>query len=442
MRKIFGVIAILFTAIGANAQPQVTKEFNKILLSDDFSNLSGKWQESSTSENLITGLNPGYEVWRRNRKSGFFVFPEQKKDLQYFEISVGFAFSEKGSKNQSAGLMLMVPEKNNGGVVIEVNRKGQFRVQRAVNNIFSPTTPGDDGWIKSGASMKTSGNVLMIRTYDKIYDLFINGKYVYTFTEIDYSKGSYGLYVGADSRIIFQTLEIKTDEEVLNTENKNPDKIDEDKTLNQIIIRLRETINKKEKRITELEEQLRTANARGGSDTAAIRQKKECEKNMLSTLSEMNNLKAENEALKDKIATLEAFQNQVKTSENGDIVINLTQMNNKQQTIIKDKDKKIEELNLEIERLKFDKANQKQINTSMQVENDQLRNEKLNLEYRIVEKDSLINEQYTKITLLENALEQSSGGGTAPSKPREDKAVKPKKEKKKKRKEEQTLFVE
>lgn len=445
MRKIFGVIALFSLFYRVYTQPQVTKEFTKTLVSEDFSNLSGKWQEMSTSENLITGSAAGYEVWRKNRKSGFFAFPETRKELQFFEISVSFSFSPKGNKNQSAGLILQIPEKNNGGVVIEINRKGQFRTLRAVNNNLFATSGGEEGWIKTSGIVKQDNNTLLIRTYDKIYDLYLNGKYLYTFTEIDYTKGSYGLYTGADSRIVFQKLEIKTDEEPLTSDNNNPDKVDQDKTLSQIIIRLRENINKKEKRITELEEALKNnAVVRQGVDTVSLRQRNECERNLLGMQLELNNLKSENERLQSQVEMLEEFKKQVKSSENGDIVINLTQINNNQKDIIKERDKTITNMKLETERLNFDKADLRQQITSMQTENDQLRNDKLSLEFRVFEKDSLLTDQAEKIKLLESSLEAcyNSGNASATTKKEAPQEAEKKKKKKKKKEDEQTLFVE
>lgn len=442
MRKIFGVIVLFAVFYCAHTQPQVTKEFNKPVVTEDFSNLSGKWQESSTSENLITGSNPGLEVWRKNRKSGFFVFPNVKQELQFYEITVNFSFSAKGSKNQSAGIILQVPEKNNGGVVIEVNKRGQFRILRAVNNNLSPTTGEDEGWMKSGGVIKQDKNTMMIRTYDKIYDLYLNGKYLYTFTEIDYAKGSYGLYIGADSRIVFHSLEIKTDEEPLSTDGTNPENLDQDKTLSQIIIKLRENINKKEKRITELEEALkRNTSIVKGTDTTSLKLKNECEKDLLGMQVELNKLKVENEKLLEKVEALEEFKKQVKGTENGDIVINLTQINNNQKDIIKERDKTIANQKSEIERLNFDKADGRQQLTSLSNENDQIRNEKLNLEFRMYEKDSLILAQTEKIELLERSLESAYSTGSRPKRTSTPEATEEKK-KKKKKKEKPTLFVE
>ena len=101
-------------------------------------------------------------------------------------------------------------------------------------------------------------------------------------------------------------------------------------------------------------------------------------------------------------------------------------------------------MKLEIEKLNFDKVDLRQQINSMQSENDQLRNEKLSLEFRLFEKDSLLNEQAEKIKLLESSLENcyNSGNASRPNRESSSSGQEEKKKKKKKKKEDQTLFIE
>jgi hypothetical protein len=412
----------------------VSKEFNRVLVDDDFTKLAGTWNQLSNAENLFIGTEKGYQAWRKNSKSGFFILPEKGEQYSVFEVSLQFVF-EPGSKSQSAGMVLQAQADGNGALVIEVNGKKQYRIKRAVNNRMVPITGEGEGWVKSKKAISSGLNTIMVRTYDKIYDLYINDVFIRSFTEIEYSEGKIGILIGPNSKATFQHLTIRTDDDHASQKGNNSGPLDEEKTLSQIIVKLKETINKKDKRIGELEAELRNSNSRGTQDTFLIKQKAELESKWLQCTRELATIKSQTESLQNKVESLEEFKRVVKESENGDVIINLTKLNatQKEQIAVLQSEVRIQKQALE--QLKGDKQElDKQLKASAS-NIDQLQNERIELMQRIIEKDSLVAGLEEKLKLMDDALTACSQG-VRKSEPKE------KKKSKKKKREEPILFDE
>lgn len=425
MRHFIGLVA-LFTFFYPAQTQQVTKEFNRMLIDDDFSRLAGKWDQQSNSDNSFVGLDRGFQIWRRNPKSGFFLLPIETKEFSVFEAFVQFTFDPKGSKNQSAGIVVQAQADGSGAVVVEVNKKRQYRILRAVNNRMVPISGEGEGWIKNKKAISAGENILMLRTYDKIYDLYVNGLFVTSFTEIEYSKGQIGLYIGANSKTIFQRLQVKTDDDHVG-DVSNPGEVNEEKTLSQVIVKLKETINKKDKRIAELESEVRSLSGRGVADSVTLRQKQEAEAKLASCNREVESLRNEKYILESRIKDLQSFKDLVKSNENGDIIINLSNLSANQKAQIESLQNELKSQAETITQLRNEKTELQTIIKQKGAENDQLRNDQVDLMQRIIEKDSIIVDQEAKIAIIEDALSQCN----SQIKKREKPADKPKKRKKK-----------
>lgn len=384
-------------------------------MDDDFTRLQGKWSQQSDADNLFVGTDKGYDVWRKNSKSGFFLFSEKNELFSVFESYVHFTFDPKGNKNQSAGLILQAQPDGTGALIIEINKKRQYRIRRAVNNRLISLTGEGEGWVKSKKAISSGENMIMVRTYDKIYDLYINGQFIKSFTEIEYGSGKIGLYIGASSKVLFHRLSVKTDEDHLNTDNTGGP-VDEEKTLAQVIVKLKESINKKDKRIQELEAEVRAAGVRTNSDTALIRQKQEAESKVAAYAREIQNLKYEVSSLQSKVAVLEEFKRTVKESENGDVIINLTKLMDQQKEQIAQLQRENKSLSITADQLRSDKTELNAQLNKLQNETDNLRNEKIGLLQRIIEKDSMIGAQEERIKLTDDALEQCTRNCPKPKK--------------------------
>lgn len=432
MRKITVVLCLLSVFYRGQTQ-QVTKEFNRVLLDDEFARIDGKWNQQSNTDNFFIGSTEGFETWRKNTRSGFFIFPEKQQEFSVFEVQLTFSFSSGGSNSQSAGVVLQAQPDGSGAVIIELNRKRQFRIRRAVANMLINVSGEGEGWLKGRQFITSGQNTLTIRTYDKIYDIYINDKYVRSFTEIEYGRGWIGLYIGPGSKAVFKRITVKTDEDHVNPDLNSNTPVDEQKALAQAVIKLKETINKKDRRIAELEAQVRAQPAGGRRDSVLQRQLEEANHRSASMESELEALKEENARLKASVARLEAFRKSISESENGDVIIDLTNINQRQKDQIEQLQASLRAQEKAAELLKQEKAelNNKLILARSEV--DEQRNQALALQMRLIEKDSIILAEEEKTKLLDEALSECSRNRKPPRKERiktDTDAEKPKKRKK------------
>ncbi len=347
MKKLF---VLLNCAVGILSFGQeVQKDFTKILLDENFNNGDKNWNSTFNVDNLFIAQNGYYELFRRSKKSGYFLLPNDKIEYGSFELETSITFAEHDNRKQSAGILLMAKD-NSSGLLVEINQKKEFRIMRIYNDRQVPKMGGGNGWVKAPAYLTKTLNVITIKTYDKVYDLFINGQFVVSFTEIELNKGMVGLYIGADSKAKYDYLRIKGEEKTdLTTIEVNTNK-EEEKSFTQIIINLKNQINKKDKEIDELKSKLKLANNgainNSNKDTGIIN-----ERNKLA--AKVNQLESENQdmqlqliALEEEKKKLEDFKASVQAGqENGDIIINLTNMVSNQKTKIEELEQKNKSLN-------------------------------------------------------------------------------------------------
>jgi hypothetical protein len=431
MRKFVLVLLLTLVFYPAFTQ-QVNKDFNRILVDEQFVRLDGKWKQESNIDNQFIGGDDGFSVWRKNEKSGYFIFPEKNTEYGVYEVQITFDFDKNAQSSQSVGLVLQAQPDGTGAIVVELSKKRQYRIRRAMGNTLVNISGSGEGWLKAKKQITQGRNVLSIRTYDKIYDIYINDQYIRTFTEVEYSKGLIGLYIGAGSRAVFKQLVIKTDDEHANPDLNNNTPIDEQKALAQAIVKLKETINKKDKRITELETQVRTGGGGGRrADSMLIRQAEEATIRAAQLNGELEQSKSENGRLKETVERLETFRKNITESENGDVIINLTNMNQRQKEQIELLQATIKSLEKNVADLKQEKAELTRDVNKSRAESDQLRNSSLLLQVQMIEKDSIILAQEARIQKTDDALAKCSK-----HLPKEERPAKEPKKSKRKEKEE------
>jgi hypothetical protein len=248
----------LISVINVTGQ-QINKEFSFSLFKEDFDNTQNNWPQTFTSENLILLQNGYYRTERKNSESGYFIFNETQDQYENFKVTVNFAF-DGTNKSESAGLVLMAQADGNSSLLIEVNKKRQYRVMCASVGSLKPISPGKDGWNKFSSGFSKSACRIDVYTYQRVYDLFINGNFVQSFTEIELSKGRIGLFIGANSKVNFDNLYVSGEPGFQDLVDGKKNQISEEATLTGIIVLLKEKINWNEKMIDELNLKLKVCN--------------------------------------------------------------------------------------------------------------------------------------------------------------------------------------
>lgn len=395
MRKFHLLCSLLVMALPMAGQ-QVTRDYPRLLWDEDFNQSSEKWPLTYNADNFFVIQNGSFELLRSNQKTGTFVFAREDRNFNFFEARTRIVFGEGPSKSPVAGLVLQAQADGSGALVIEINNKGQYRVRRvrSEQSVFLTGNGEHDGWMKPKKVLNRTDNTIAVKTYEKVYDVYLNGQFVSTFTELEFSSGKMGFYIGPGTRMSTDYLQVRGDDNFTIAGGGGSEIQEENLTFQQIIVKLKETINKKDRRIAELEAEVRRmGSARGGMgiDTISARRAQELERLNADLIREIERLRQETSSQQARIQELEFFRNQIREGENGDILINLTNVNLR----LKQQVEKLETLRKVLEAENSDLRNDK---LRLQQENDRMRmqlsNQETEMRYlrqRLSEKDSLLN---------------------------------------------------
>lgn len=435
MKKIFLFVAlqgILFLSVAQN----VNKVFETLKWDEQFKNIQGVWSQTSTAQNAFLQSPEGYNVWRKNESNGFFILPKNDLTFDFFEAELSFSFDKNVGKKQFGGIVLQAQEGGAGAILIELNRKKQFRVRRVSNNRISNVSDGNDGWVKSKKIKGNSTFVLKVVTKDRLYDVYVNGIFIYTFTEIEFTEGKIGIYIGQKSRANFTSLRVKSDDDMDVFSSKMSKSQDE--ILNETIVKLRESINKKDQRIASIEADLRKYKNAPKEDSTQLKEFIRLKKQNKKNSNFIRDLETENESLALKLKKLETFKKEITDNESGDIIINLSNLTTAQKLKIEEQESTIRLQNESIEKLK--NRNYENAKTISFLELQNVRSETQTQDYQqnLKKVDSLNSELKYQIVDLEAELEKLIKAKSM----KQEKSDKKSKRKKKKKEELPEFIIE
>jgi hypothetical protein len=432
MKKIF-VLTVSMSIFYLGVAQSISKVFRTVQWEENFKSINGVWSQTSTAQNAFLQTEEGYNIWRKNETNGFVLLPQRDETYDFFETSVSFEFDKKQGKKQHAGVVMQAQEGGTGAIIVELNRRKQYRIRRVTNNRYVNITEGKDGWIKNKSINSKSDFVLKVVTKDRLYDVYVNDKFITTFTEVEYTQGSIGLYVGESSRAIFKQLIIKSDEESDNFLNTGP-ALTQQEILTQSIIKLRETINKKDQQIARLENEVRQGKGAMSQDSATMASLSELRNNARKQSSEISSLQTQNEALMQQVKNLQAFKNEIKASESGDIIINFTNLTTSLKQKLEAQENTIRLQTEAIEKLKNENYQQSRTITAAELQNTRNLQTIERLQQKINETDSTRAEMEYQNTNMRKELNELRKLTNSEEKPE-------KKKRKTKKTEEQPEFI-
>lgn len=206
MRKKFR-LQLLFATLFLgpfSAKPQLIKEeFTIPAFNDQFDDDKDNWRNMSTSDNLFLIQDGEYLLRRKNPASGYSIFPKWKNKLGAFGLLASIKLEDSKNDDAAVGLIFMAQEDASGAFIFEFNPKGQYRLKQLVGLSFKLLTgdPKTNGWVNSEALNPIGQyNLIDIRTSKRNYDVYVNEKYLLSFTEIAYKTGDIGISIGASTK--------------------------------------------------------------------------------------------------------------------------------------------------------------------------------------------------------------------------------------------------
>jgi hypothetical protein len=202
MKILFGkqIIFLLILLFPLLTKAQLVKEsFNTTILDDQFNEDKGNWRSISNTDNLFITQDGQYLLRRRNTENAFSIFTSWKNSLSEFLLIASMKLDD--SKNPAAytGIIFMAQAGGQGAFVAEFNAQQQYRLRQLVGVKYKLITGNakNSGWIHAD-TLNPAGqfNVIEVRTSKRNYDLYINHKFMLSFTELAYKTGEIGFTIG------------------------------------------------------------------------------------------------------------------------------------------------------------------------------------------------------------------------------------------------------
>ena len=327
------------------AQKISSKDYNKYYIHEDFNKVSENFKVVTSNDNYFVIDKGDYLLSRNNNKSEYAIIADNST-VSDFVLQTVIRIGPSENQNASLGVILKAQNDGKGAVVFSINKKGEYRIKQLVDNTYNilSKSRNNNGWIKSKLINKVDEhNLIEVRSKNNIYDVYINSKYLTTFSTPDLDDGSCGLLISAatKARVSYFYINLKGKNNVSTDYTNNQPKSKNDQVLN--------------KRIQTLEEK--------NTDLANISVNQE--KEILRLNQENNDLQLE----KENIAKLQ-------------------QINIKHKNDLNNKDKEITDLNKKINKLKIENKNIDKLN---KINNEQ--------KSTIKKKESEIQDLHQKINL-------------------------------------------
>ena len=369
MKKITLLLFIIFPFCVTNVNAQeISKVFRKSVIADNFSTNDKLWKIDYTANELYVIQDGEYVLHRKDKRNPDVIFPDIDHKFSGFHMSADLKFDKNG-KGQSAGLVFMAQQGGSGALMIEINDKKEYRLRKLQNNeLKNLYYSAHDGWIKSEFLLPGEYNKIEIKSYEKVYDLYFNGSYIRSFSDLEYKEGNIGIYISADTKVKidnFTVLEEDILEDII-AENPGLNKADlEDQSLTNVIVSLNAKVKLLEDTINQLNRQLVITKQTTTLDSATQSKINGLEKQVKEQKAELQKLNTQIERTTNELIELRNYKKNVEANGKGDIIDNMSKAINSE----KEKSRKKQE---EIDALKQENANLKSENRDLKTQLQQL----------------------------------------------------------------------
>lgn len=321
------------------------------LFREDFEQASSAWEQRYTSSELLLTEKGHYRIRRNASTFHTAIFPTVPVLPDIYQLETRMLLSKSSDQNKAAGLMFWVNETSGDALSIQFNNHRSFRVEKFLQGqILHPIGESkNDYWIRHKAlSKKGKYNLIRLVVSGNSCDVYFNNAFAISLTETELGAGGYGLIVKAGSEVMIDYIDITVPSEIPSSQDQPGSKISEDASLQEIVLLFKSKIDKQQKEIKQLEQDLSNCRNKPVYDTATLSKNRELERNYLEASQKIRKMETELEEKKKRLEYLESFKQDIEKSNNGDIILNLTQM-------LADEKRKNRDLLLEIEKLKQNK---------------------------------------------------------------------------------------
>lgn len=267
MKYLFKIIVIIIFLSSniISAQEILVDDFTNQIVHENFYEKTDVFPIQKSGENFFIIDDNEYLVSRNNSNSEYAIILESDLISNFF-LKTSVRLGPSKNKNASIGIIIKADTEFNRAIILEVNRKGEFRIKELSNDkyIFLTGKSRKNGWVRNkNINKENLHNEIEIRNKKNNLNFIVNGKIISSLEIQKFNKGYCGLLIGADSkaRIKYYYLNSNGDEKILKNKTEEIKKIEKEQISEEKTFENSQEINAIKNKNNSLKESLKTLEA-------------------------------------------------------------------------------------------------------------------------------------------------------------------------------------
>ena len=267
MKYLFKIIVIIIFLSSniISAQEILVDDFTNQIVHENFYEKTDVFPIQKSGENFFIIDDNEYLVSRNNSNSEYAIILESDLISNVF-LKTSVRLGPSKNKNASIGIIIKADTEFNRAIILEVNRKGEFRIKELSNDkyIFLTGKSRKNGWVRNkNINKENLHNEIEIRNKKNKLNFIVNGQIISSLKIQKFNKGYCGLLIGADSkaRIKYYYLNSNGDEKILKNKTEEIKKIEKEQISEEKTFENSQEINAIKNKNNSLKESLKTLEA-------------------------------------------------------------------------------------------------------------------------------------------------------------------------------------
>lgn len=197
----FSILIVFFHRVGI-CQQTVDIKLNQLLFEESFGELNEIWPVQTNNDNFFVFDDGEYFMNRTKKESPYAIISNWENDITSFRIRSSLMLGPVENTNQSIGIICRASKDGKSAIIFELNKFHKFRVRQLVEGRYQiVTVEGKDGWIKNNIIKGINEyNDIELRTNGIDHDIYINSQLLYSFRMQESWEGSFGLFIGPETK--------------------------------------------------------------------------------------------------------------------------------------------------------------------------------------------------------------------------------------------------
>ena len=226
------LVIMLLATNNIFAQEILVDDFTNQIIHENFYEKTDVFPIQKSGENFFIIDDNEYLVSRNNSNSEYAIILESDIISNLF-LKTSFRLGPSKNKEASIGVIIKADIEFNRAIILEINRKGEYRIKELSNDkyIFLTGKTRKNGWVRNKSINKENlHNEIEVRNKKNNLNFIINGNLISTLELKRFNKGYCGLLIGADTkaRIKYYYLNSNGNEKILEKKTKANNKIEQE----------------------------------------------------------------------------------------------------------------------------------------------------------------------------------------------------------------------